>query len=419
MDALTTFLEGLMSFVSPCVLPMLPVYVLYFTGGEGETRRGRTLLRAVCFVLGFTLVFVLLGVFAGTLGALLVRWQRAVSIVTGVIIVLLGLHFTGILHIGALDRTLRPAARFQPTGCVSCLLLGALFSVGWTPCTGPMLGAAMMLAANQGSAATGAFLLLCYGLGLAVPFVLCALAIDAIKGALDWIKRHYGVINRVCGVFLIVVGVLMATGLYARLPSLLSGAQGGSAQAVATPAPGTGLGGEPSPDPAAGAIADEPTDKPTPEPTASPAKEPAGPVQKNMAKDFIVFDAAGETVRLSEKRGKPVIVNFFASWCGPCQREMPLFETIWQEYGERIEFMMVDLCGAGFDDKEDAKALVEQAGYTFPVYFDDGSHAAATYAVRSIPTSLFVAEDGELLGTWVGMIDEQSLRDYVSRLLGE
>ena len=210
-----------MSFVSPCVLPMLPVYVLYFTGGEGEPRRGRTLLRAACFVLGFTLVFVLLGVFAGTLGALLMRWQRA-----------------GILHIGVLDKTLRPAARLQPTGCVSCLLLGALFSVGWTPCTGPMLGAAMMLAANRGNAGAGAFLLLCYGLGLGVPFVLCALTIDALKGALDWIKRHYGVINRVCGVFLIVVGVLMATVLYARLPSLLSAAQTAAPEAaVQTPVP--------------------------------------------------------------------------------------------------------------------------------------------------------------------------------------
>lgn len=406
-----------MSFVSPCVLPMLPVYVLYFTGGEGEPRRGRTLLRAACFVLGFTLVFVLLGVFAGTLGALLMRWQRAVSIVTGVIIALLGLHFAGILHIGVLDKTLRPAARLQPTGCVSCLLLGALFSVGWTPCTGPMLGAAMMLAANRGNAGAGAFLLLCYGLGLGVPFVLCALAIDALKGALDWIKRHYGVINRVCGVFLIVVGVLMATGLYARLPSLLSAAQTAAPEAaVQTPVPQEEAL---SPVP----VQEEQTPSPAPETTQAPEQEKeaeaAGPVQKNMAPDFIVFDAAGETVRLSEKRGRPVVVNLFASWCGPCQREMPLFETVWQEYGERIEFMMVDLCGAGFDDKEAAKALVEQAGYTFPVYFDDGSQAAAHYAVRSIPTSVFVAADGEMIGKWVGMIDEQSLRGYLDMLLGE
>lgn len=416
MDALTTFLEGLMSFVSPCVLPMLPVYVLYFTGGEGETRRGRTLLRAVCFVLGFTLVFVLLGVFAGTLGALLMRWQRGVSVITGVIIVLLGLHFAGIVHIAALDKTLHPAARLKPTGCVSCLLLGALFSVGWTPCTGPMLGAAMMLAANQGSAGAGAFLLLCYGLGLGVPFVLCALAIDALKGALDWVKRHYGVINRVCGVFLIVVGVLMATGLYARLPLLLTAAQTETPEAaVQTLAPQ-----EKASAPATTqAAAQTPTTAPTESPATAQNAEAAGPVQKNMAPDFVAFDAAGETVSLSGMRGRPVVVNFFASWCGPCQREMPLFEAVWQEYGERIEFMMVDLCGAGFDDKEAAKALVEQAGYTFPVYFDDGSQAAAHYAIRSIPTSVFVAADGELIGKWVGMIDEQSLRGYLDMLLGE
>lgn len=222
MQALITFLEGVLTFISPCVLPMLPVYVLYFAGGENGGRKARTLLRALSFVAGFTLLFVLLGVFAGSLGALLIRYQRAVALLTGAVIVVFGLHDLGILRIGLIERTVRPSVQVEAKGALSCALLGVVFAVGWSPCTGPFLGSAMMMAATQGQVLGGVALLLAYSLGLGVPFVLCALLIDRLKGAFDWIKRHYGAVNRVCGVFLVLVGMLMMTGWYNRLPSLLS-----------------------------------------------------------------------------------------------------------------------------------------------------------------------------------------------------
>lgn len=222
LECITTLVEGLITFISPCVLPMIPVYVLYFTGEEEGRRQSRTLLRALCFVLGFTMLFVLLGVFAATLGGLLVRYQRIVNVICGLIIIVFGLHYAGFLHIGLLSRTLKPGAPVQAKGYLSCVLLGAVFAVGWSPCTGPFLGSAMMLAATQGQVLHGVTLLLCYSLGLAVPFVLCALLIDQLKGAFAFIKRHYGVINRVCGVFLIVVGILMMTGWFARLSAMLA-----------------------------------------------------------------------------------------------------------------------------------------------------------------------------------------------------
>ena len=222
LECTTTLLEGLITFISPCVLPMIPVYVLYFTGEEEGRRKGRTLLRALCFVLGFTLLFVLLGVFAATLGSLLVRYQKIVNVICGAVIALFGLHYAGFLHIAPLSRTLKPGASVRSGGYASCVLLGAVFAVGWSPCTGPFLGSAMMMAATQGQVLHGVVLLLCYSLGLAVPFVLCALLIDQLKGTFDWIKRHYGIINRVCGVFLIVVGLLMMTGWFTRLSGLLA-----------------------------------------------------------------------------------------------------------------------------------------------------------------------------------------------------
>lgn len=222
LECLTTLMEGLITFISPCVLPMIPVYVLYFTGGEDEGSRGRTLLRALCFIAGFTMLFVALGVFAASLGALLIRYQRAVNVICGLVIVVFGLHYAGLLHIGLLSRTLKPGANMQTKGYLSCVMLGAVFAVGWSPCTGPFLGSAMMMAASQGEVMHGVTLLLCYSMGLAVPFILCALLIDQLKGTFDWIKRHYGIINRVCGVFLIAVGVLMMAGLFARISAMLA-----------------------------------------------------------------------------------------------------------------------------------------------------------------------------------------------------
>lgn len=222
MQYLITFLEGMITFISPCVLPMIPVYVLYFTGERSEGgKMGKTLLRALGFVLGFTLLFVLLGVFAASLGSLLVRYQRVVNVVTGAIVILFGLHYTGLLNIGVLSRTLKPNVQVEAKGFLSCVLLGLVFAIGWSPCAGAFLGSAMMLAANQSTVMQGMLLLLCYSLGLGVPFVGCALLIDQLKGAFAVIKRNYRVINIVCGVFLIVVGVLMATGWFARLSMML------------------------------------------------------------------------------------------------------------------------------------------------------------------------------------------------------
>lgn len=219
MPYLIVFLEGVITFLSPCLLPMLPVYLSYFAGG-GERSPRKTLAGALGFVAGFTVVFVLMGALAGTAGQLLQQYHTAVNIVCGAVVIFFGLCYLGVIKL----TLFRGSSRTVDTqmGFGAAVLFGVVFSLGWTPCVGAFLGSALALASQQGHVLVGMAMLLAYSLGLGVPFVLSAVLIDRLKTAFDWVKRHYGVLNRVCGVFLIVVGVLMATGLMGRFLNLLS-----------------------------------------------------------------------------------------------------------------------------------------------------------------------------------------------------
>ena len=220
MQYLIAFLEGIITFISPCLLPMLPIYLSYFAGG-GEQNTRRTLTAAAGFVTGFTALFVAMGALAGTLGSFVARHQTVVNLVCGLIVIFFGLNFLGVIKV-TLFRGSRHAVQTGNMNFFSALVFGMVFSVGWTPCVGAFLGSALALASQQGHVVGGMLMLLAYSLGLGVPFLLSALLIDRLKTAFDWIKRHYDIINKVCGGFLILVGLLMATGLMGRLLNLLS-----------------------------------------------------------------------------------------------------------------------------------------------------------------------------------------------------
>jgi cytochrome c-type biogenesis protein len=220
MQYLLLFLEGIVTFVSPCLLPMLPIYVSYFAANDTDSRK--TLLNAVGFVIGFSLVFVALGAFAGIVGRALIEYSLILNIVTGLIVIVFGLNFLGVLKIGFLNRTYGMNTDVRSLGFFSSILFGLVFSIGWTPCVGAFLGSALMIAAYSGSALQGILMLLLFSLGLGVPFVLAAVLVERLKGAFDLIKKNYRIIYIVSGLLLIVIGILMATGLMGRFLALLT-----------------------------------------------------------------------------------------------------------------------------------------------------------------------------------------------------
>ncbi|MFE3942803.1 cytochrome c biogenesis CcdA family protein [Streptomyces sp. NPDC059118] len=212
-------LAGLVSFFSPCVLPLVPGYLSYVTGVSGtdlaQARRGRMVAGASLFVLGFTAVFVSGGALFGFFGQTLQEQSGILTKILGVLMILMGIFFMGLMP-WMTQREFRIHKR-PVTGLAGAPLLGALFGIGWTPCLGPTLSSVSMLAMQQGTAGRGAVLTVAYCLGLGVPFVLAAVAFRKALGAFGWVKRHYAWVMRIGGVMMIATGLLLLTGVWGTM----------------------------------------------------------------------------------------------------------------------------------------------------------------------------------------------------------
>lgn len=203
MEYLITFLEGLISFISPCMLPLLPLYLSYFSG---EKEGSSALPRTISFVLGFTLVFVSMGVFAGSLGAFLADYKKIVGIVCGSLVIILGLSYLEIFKLPffkGIEKSVKVTSVF------SAFLFGMIYSVSLTPCVGAFLGSALMLASDSASWQKGLLLLLCYSAGLGLPFIFSALILEKLRSSIAFIKSHYKLINLLSGILLILLGIIM------------------------------------------------------------------------------------------------------------------------------------------------------------------------------------------------------------------
>ena len=219
---------GLLSFLSPCVLPLVPGYLGYVSGitSSADRRRGKMALGAALFIAGFSVVFLGIFILAGTVGVFFLRWESVLIRAGGVIVILLGLVFIG--QVTVLQRTFKPTWRPR-TGLIGAPLLGIVFALGWTPCISPTLGAVSFLAGLGGDPGRAAIIGVAYCLGLGIPFVLVALGFGWVGGSISWVKRHIRIINIVGGALLVVIGVLMVSGLWELLTTEIGAVIGGIA----------------------------------------------------------------------------------------------------------------------------------------------------------------------------------------------
>ncbi|MBR6523750.1 MAG: cytochrome c biogenesis protein CcdA [Clostridia bacterium] len=211
MQYLITFLEGIITFISPCMLPMLPVYFSYFSGGEPGTKKA--LKNAVAFVTGFTVIFIMLGLFAGTIGSFFTEHKRYLNIIAGILLVIFGLNFLGIIRV---HHSHCSHHKISPSGnsLFSSLIMGVIFSMSFSPCVSTFVGSALILASHQGSPLMGMGLLFCYSAGIGIPFIISSVIIDKLKSSFEFVKKHSKITNTICGLLLILFGLLMATGLF-------------------------------------------------------------------------------------------------------------------------------------------------------------------------------------------------------------
>ena len=208
MDYILTFLEGIASFISTCLLPMVPIYISYFIGEDDDNSK-KAILNSIGFVLGFTTIFLLLSIFASQLGAILSNNIRYIKIFFGIVIILLGLNYMEILKIKFLNKTNMKNIDTKNFNFFKAMFFGILFSISWTPCIGTFLSSALLLIAKEQDILKGIIMMLLYSIGLGIPFIVSAILIEKLRNVFDFIKKHYDVIKRISGVILIGAGIYM------------------------------------------------------------------------------------------------------------------------------------------------------------------------------------------------------------------
>lgn len=411
VPVLTVFVQGLLSFFSPCVFPLVPLYIGYFAGGaktvdeDGTVHypRGRVLLHTVCFVLGVSAAFFLLGFGFTALGRFLSGHQRLFARISGCIMILFGLYQWGALGRSSLleqERRLPLRLDRLAMGPLPALLLGFTFSFAWTPCVGPTLSSVLLLAGSSGNAARGLGLIFVYTLGFILPFLAVGLFTGTV---LDFFKKHRHVVRytvKIGALLLILMGVLTLTGLMNNLTGYLARLDGlfaAPTERVASEAP-----------------TEAPTDAPTEEAAAS---EP----EKVFAPDFTLTDQYGQTHTMADYRGQTVFLNFWATWCPPCRGEMPDIQKIYEAYGfNEGELAVLGVAAPGYGGEgniEAVTAFLEDNGYTFPVVMDTLAALTIQYGIRAYPTTFMISADGTLYGYIEGALTEELMRSIIEQTI--
>lgn len=206
MDYLLTFLEGIASFISPCLLPMLPIYISYFVG-EDDSNTRKAFINSIGFVIGFTFTFLILSIFASSIGNLIVNYIKYIKIIFGVLIILLGFNYMEILKIKFLNKTNIRKIEHKNLNFWKAIIFGLLFSISWTPCIGTFLSSALLLVAKEQDILKGIVMMLIYSIGLGIPFIVSAILIEKLKNVFQYIKSHYIIIKKISGIILIIAGI--------------------------------------------------------------------------------------------------------------------------------------------------------------------------------------------------------------------
>ncbi len=439
VPVITVFVQGLLSFFSPCVLPLVPLYLGYLAGGSARTREDGTidyprrtvLVNTVFFVVGVSFAFFLLGFGFTALGQFFTGNQRAFSVVAGLIMVAFGLYMLGVFgRVRAVETERRLPFRLDRFAMnpLVALVLGFTFSFAWTPCIGPVLAGVLLMASSSASAAMGYALVGVYTLGFVLPFLAVGLFTGAV---LRFFRTHGNVVKytvKVGGALLVVMGVMTITGWMNGVTSYLSSFGGTNAaieqkqdaeEGGAAGGGGEGQGGE-------GSAGSGGTDS-----AGSAGKDGSGgdadsDLRPAPQADVKLVDQNGVEHSLSDYRGKTVFLNFFATWCGPCKREIPDIERLYRDHGENAgDLVVLGVANPKTQEHpqnsdvsvDEVKAFVEDEGITYPVLLDTENALFSAYGISAFPTTFMIDKDGNVFGYATGMLTADTMESIVNQTM--
>jgi cytochrome c-type biogenesis protein len=410
---ITVFLEGILSFFSPCVLPLVPLYMGYLSGGTLKTNedgsieydRKKVIINTLFFVVGIGMAFFLLGLGISAAGRFFKGNQLLFARIGGIIVVLFGLYQLGFMgESRILNKQIRLPVQFEKMTMspITALIMGFVISFAWSPCIGPVLSSVLIMAATSGSGMSGFALIGVYTLGYAIPFILVGFFTTTL---LSFLKKHRNVLRysvKVGGALLVVMGILMFTGKMNSITNYLSTATNVfDSEEVSSEVKETVE--EPVPDVEAEEIVDEAD---TPDPIPAP--------------EFTLVDQYGETHSLSDYKGQIIFLNFWATWCPPCREELPYIEELYREYQENgddsVVFVGVTFPGLGSEkDVEGVKAFLTENDYTFPVLMNESADLAESYYITAFPTTFIIDADGNVLGYIPGGMTKDIMEDVIAQ----
>ncbi len=461
IPVVTVFLQGLLSFFSPCVLPLLPVYIGYLSGGtavtgeDGTLRydRIKVLVNTVFFVIGIGFSFFLLGFGLRAIGRFFGGNQLLFARIGGILVILFGLYQLGVFGSSqVLERERRLPLRFDKAAMspVTALILGFVFSFAWTPCVGPVLSGVLLMAASARNSAAGFALIGVYTAGFALPFLLTGIFTTSL---LSLFRKHRNILRytlKISGALLVIMGILMVTGRMNSITgylSQISQAPGGSAEqtAVSVPAeeqeePETAASAEELEEQEATAPAEEPEESKASipaeeqeEPQATKETDPAEesetaeadtePAEEETevfpAPDFTLTDQFGNPHTLSDYKGKIVFLNFWATWCPPCRAEMPYIQSIYEETladpDSDLVILGVSFPGIGKEtDEQGIRDFMEENGYTYPTVMA-GMDLMGQYFISAYPTTFMIDKEGNIYGYVPGSMSKEIMLDIIAQ----
>lgn len=411
VPVLTVFLQGLLSFFSPCVLPLIPLYISYLSGGtqtvgkDGKIyfKRGKVMMNTLCFVIGISFAFFLLGLGVSALGTFFKSNQLLFARIGGVLVVLFGLYQLGVLGTSRIlgqERRLPFKLDVLAMSPITALIMGFTFSFAWTPCVGPALTSVLIMAASASTKLWGFLLIGVYTIGFVLPFLAVGLFTTKL---LEFFKTHIKVVRytaKIGGALMIFMGILMFTGKMNAVTGYLSS-------------------GAPT-------IAEEQKEEKTEEAEKTDADEPQKENETESgltpAIDFTLTDQYGNTHKLSDYKGKTVFLNFWATWCSPCRAEMPDIQKLYESAEAEGENALVVLGVAAPNlenekSEEEIKAFLEENGYTYPVLMDTTGEVFISYGVNAFPTTFMITREGEVFGYASGQLNEATMKSIVEQTM--